>query len=80
LEVHLWQADDYAHIKVKDNGEGIAPDLVSRIFEPFFSTKDEGSGLGLSISHSIVEAHGGQIDVQSQPGVGTEFRISLPMA
>jgi two-component system NtrC family sensor kinase len=80
LEVHLWQADEYAHIKVKDNGEGIAPDLVSRIFEPFFSTKDEGSGLGLSISHSIVEAHGGQIDVQSQPGVGTEFRISLPMA
>ena len=80
LDIQLWQDNGYAHITVKDTGEGIAPDLVTQIFEPYFSTKDEGFGLGLSISHSLIEAHGGQVDVESKPGVGTKFRISLPLS
>jgi signal transduction histidine kinase len=69
-------------ITVGDDGPGIPPEVVSRIFDPFFTTKDvgEGSGLGLSIVHGIVDRHGGRIDVDSQPGVGTVFRVTLPVA
>jgi signal transduction histidine kinase len=69
-------------ISVADDGPGIPPDVVPRIFDPFFTTKDvgEGSGLGLSIVHGIIERHGGRIRVDSQIGVGTTFRIALPIA
>ena len=71
--------DDHVVIEIRDNGDGIPEDVLPRIFDPFFTTKDvgEGSGLGLSIVHGILERHGGQIDVESQPG-GTTFRIRLP--
>ena len=67
-------------IEVRDNGEGIPHEVLSRIFDPFFTTKDvgEGSGLGLSIVHGIVERHGGTIEVDSTPDVGTRFRVQLP--
>ncbi len=67
-------------ITVSDDGPGIPPDIIPRIFDPFFTTKDvgEGSGLGLSIVHGIVDRHGGRIEVQSQLGQGTTFRITLP--
>jgi len=67
-------------ITVSDDGPGIAADVIPRIFDPFFTTKDvgEGSGLGLSIVHGIVDRHGGRIEVESQPGQGTTFRITLP--
>lgn len=65
-------------ITVQDSGGGMTADIVSQIFEPFFSTKDIGTGLGLSISYAIVEAHGGHIEVQSTPGVGSLFSICLP--
>jgi two-component system NtrC family sensor kinase len=67
-------------IEVRDNGQGIPSDVLPRIFDPFFTTKDvgEGSGLGLSIVHGIVERHGGTIEVDSTPGVGTRFRVHLP--
>ncbi|GAB4340596.1 MAG: hypothetical protein Kow0099_16650 [Candidatus Abyssubacteria bacterium] len=67
-------------IVISDTGEGIAPELLPRIFDPFFSTKDDGVGLGLSLVHKIVENHNGRIRVNSVPGAGTTFVISLPTA
>jgi signal transduction histidine kinase len=65
-------------LTVRDSGAGIAPEHQSRIFDPFFTTKDDGTGLGLAIVHALVEAHRGRIDVESVPGEGTAFTITLP--
>ncbi len=66
--------------EVRDRGTGIKKELLTKIFDPFFSTKDrsEGTGLGLSICHSIVAEHGGGIEVESQEGKGSVFRVILP--
>lgn len=69
-----------AVIEVRDTGAGIPPEVQIRLFEPFFTTKAAGSGLGLSISAQIVEAHGGQIECETQLNVGTAFRMLLPIA
>ena len=63
-----------------DTGEGISPDILPNIFDPFFTTKavDEGTGLGLSVSHGIIESHGGKIWAESKPGNGTTLFIRLP--
>ncbi|MHC4943154.1 MAG: sensor histidine kinase [Planctomycetota bacterium] len=73
-------------VRVRDSGMGIPEDRIDRIFEPFYTTKDpdadtsaRGSGLGLSVSYSIVEAHGGTIEVQSKEGEGTVFIVTLPI-
>jgi two-component system NtrC family sensor kinase len=71
---------DYALFIVEDNGKGIAEDIIDKIFEPFMTTKDDGSGLGLFISYGIVENHGGDIEVESQWGQGTRFTVKLPLA
>jgi signal transduction histidine kinase len=68
-----------ATVRLRDNGCGIARDKIERIFNPFFSTKDKGTGLGMAISKKIVEAHEGAIDVVSEPGRGTEFAVTLPL-
>jgi signal transduction histidine kinase len=67
-------------VAIADNGPGMSPDVKGRIFDPFFTTKDvgEGSGLGLSIVHGIVERHQGSIEVESELGEGTCFRVTLP--
>lgn len=67
-------------IRVADTGEGIRQEYLSRIFDPFFSTKDSGTGLGLAIVHRIIESHGGSVAVRSVAGRGTVFRIILPLA
>lgn len=67
-------------IEVKDNGKGIAPEHQARIFTPFFTTKPEGTGLGLSLGHRIVADHGGRLTFGSVEGRGTTFRIELPAA
>jgi len=66
---------------VKDDGEGMSPELKDRAFEPFFTTKDDGKGvgLGLAVVYGIVQAHGGDIEVESVPGSGTLFRVTLPV-
>ncbi len=68
-------------LEVRDDGEGMSPELKERIFEPFFTTKDEGKGvgLGLAVVYGIVQAHGGDIEVESTPGKGTLFRVTLPV-
>jgi signal transduction histidine kinase len=63
---------------VGDNGTGIAEEDRDRIFEPYFTTKPSGLGLGLDLTRRIVEAHGGKIVVDSQPGEGTRIRVHLP--
>ena len=68
----------YVKISVKDNGEGIPEEIQDRIFDPFFSTKEEGRGLGLYSAYLIATRHGGDIDFESHPGRGTTFHILLP--
>lgn len=63
--------------RVRDNGRGMAPDVVARLFEPFFTTRAEGTGLGLAIARGVARAHGGGIDVTSAPGVGSEFTLTV---
>jgi PAS domain S-box-containing protein len=67
-------------IEVSDTGTGIAPSDAERVFNPFFTTRDGGTGLGLALTHKIVDDHSGTIDFQSRPGAGTTFRITLPVA
>jgi len=67
-----------ARLTVRDNGPGISPDVLPRIFDPFYTTKTEGTGLGLSISYGIVRDHKGTIDVESLPGQGTTFILTFP--
>jgi PAS domain S-box-containing protein len=71
----------FVRVDVRDTGIGMAPDVLKRIFEPFFTTKPvgKGTGLGLSICHGIVAAAGGEIEVQSTPGLGSRFRVRLPV-
>jgi len=64
-------------IIIVDSGCGIPKEYLSRLFDPFFSTKEKGTGLGLAIAHEIVQAHGGSIEVESEVGKGTTFRIYL---
>jgi len=65
-------------IEVEDDGSGIAPDVLPRLFDPFFSTKDGGNGLGLALTQQIVKDHGGDLAVQSTLGKGTTFTVSVP--
>jgi signal transduction histidine kinase len=67
-------------LRIRDSGAGIARADMSKIFDPFFSTKERGTGLGLALVQQIVVDHGGQIDVESAPGEGTAFTIALPRA
>ena len=69
-------------IHLRDNGTGIKPDIISHVFDPFYTTKDvgEGMGLGLSICHTIIENHGGTLEAKSEYGQWTEFSFDLPLA
>jgi two-component system NtrC family sensor kinase len=82
LAVKTWSEDGLVRVEVTDNGPGIAPEHLSRIYDPFFTTKAarKGTGLGLSVSYGIVREHGGSIEVDSRPGAGTRFRVELPAA
>jgi PAS domain S-box-containing protein len=78
VSVQTGKRADEVCIEVVDHGPGIAPEMIDKIFTPFFTTKDKGSGLGLAVALSIVQNHGGRIQVSSKPGAGTVFRVSLP--
>jgi two-component system sensor kinase FixL len=79
-ELVVWTApaaDDMVAVSVADTGAGIAPDMVSKLFQPFVTTKQQGLGIGLSISRTIIESHGGQIMVEPNTGGGTIFCFTL---
>jgi hypothetical protein len=80
LRVRVQAVPGWVSVEVRDTGVGIPADDVPRIFDPFFSTKEKGTGLGLSVSYAIVNAHGGELLVQSTPGRGTAFTLRLPTA
>jgi signal transduction histidine kinase len=73
-------ADGGVCLDLIDTGPGMPAEVLAQVFKPFFSTKPGGTGLGLSITRKIVEAHGGRIGVQSEPGRGTKFSLWLPAA
>jgi two-component system NtrC family sensor kinase len=71
--------DRFLVIRVRDTGSGITPDAQSKLFQPFFTTKPHGTGLGLATSQQIVFEHNGHLIVDSQPGKGTTFTTLLPL-
>ncbi len=80
ITLRSGQQGDWVWLEVEDNGKGIDPTILNRIYEPFFTTKPvgKGTGLGLALSYNIVQKHSGRIEVASQPGQGTRFRVWLP--
>jgi signal transduction histidine kinase len=71
--------EQFLRIHIRDDGPGIPPEIQDRIFAPFFTTKKNGTGIGLSMAQKIVHAHGGVLDMDSEIGKGTEFIIKIPM-
>jgi two-component system, NtrC family, sensor kinase len=81
LTIRSRQDKDSIRIEVRDTGQGIAPENLQRIYDPFFTTKvaRKGTGLGLSVTYGIVQEHGGSIEVRSQVGQGTTFVLDFPL-
>jgi len=79
LTISTSASDDKLLLAIRDTGSGMTPDQVKRIFEPFATTKSRGLGLGMPYAQKIIQEHGGQIIVESQPKKGTEVRIELPV-
>ncbi|HET7105350.1 MAG TPA: ATP-binding protein [Candidatus Acidoferrum sp.] len=79
VEIALSREGDQVLIIVNDNGKGISPDALPKIFRPFFTTRKAGTGLGLSLASGIIQSHGGNIEARSTLGQGTQFRIQLPI-
>jgi two-component system NtrC family sensor kinase len=81
LRLKTELSDDGGQVlfRVRDTGPGMSAEQVNRLFEPFYTTKPNGTGLGMAISYGIIERHGGTIDVSSEPGEGTTFVVTLPV-
>jgi signal transduction histidine kinase len=81
IVVRSGDAGEEVWVEIEDNGSGIAPEHLSRVFDPFFTTKPvgRGTGLGLSLAYGIVQKHQGRIEVRSEPGRGSCFRVTLPV-
>ncbi len=76
---HSEMDGDFVRLMIRDEGAGIEPAVIDRIFDPYFTTKDGGNGLGLAVSHSIISKHNGHLQVESTPGKGTVFIIDFPV-
>jgi len=79
VSIKVGMDKEYLRLIVSDTGRGIEPENIKKVFEPYFTTKREGSGIGLSLSKSIIEEHGGKIKIRSIRGRGTEVEIYLPL-
>jgi signal transduction histidine kinase len=81
ITIRTGAAGQHAWVEIEDDGCGIPKENLSRIFDPFFTTKPvgKGTGLGLSLSYGIVQKHGGRLEVDSEPGRGTRFRVTVPV-
>ena len=80
IEVALRQEGEYAVVRIQDNGKGISRESLPKIFKPFFTTRKEGTGLGLPLAKGIVESHKGKIKVTSELGRGAQFEVWLPIS
>ena len=82
IALSVTQSAEVAFVRITDSGRGISGALLSKVFDPFYTTMPvgQGTGLGLSICYSIVQQHGGTIEISSQEGVGTSVLITLPLA
>jgi signal transduction histidine kinase len=79
LRIRVRREQNWAVIQIADDGEGIAPELMPRIFELYFTTKAKGSGIGLAMTYRIVQMHGGAVEVVSEAGQGAVFTMRLPV-
>ncbi len=79
MRIHVKREREHAVLTISDDGSGIPPELMPRIFELYFTTKPKGSGIGLAMTYRIVQMHGGSMEVQSEVGLGTIFTIRLPV-
>lgn len=79
IHISIDTEDSFQRIDFRDNGEGMNPEVLQRIGEPFYTTKDDGNGLGMMILHNIIDSHGGRIDITSEVGIGTTVSIFLPL-
>ncbi|KGX84298.1 ATP-binding protein [Pontibacillus marinus] len=79
IKVHSYKDHNQVKIDVTDNGKGIPDHILKHVAEPFYTTKEKGSGIGLMVCYNLIEKHEGTINVQSNPGQGTTFTITLPL-
>ncbi|NUT14311.1 MAG: GHKL domain-containing protein, partial [Cupriavidus sp.] len=79
LIVTSYREQDNVVVSVQDHGAGIPADVLGQVFEPFFTTKEDGMGMGLAICRSIIEAHGGTLEVRNRRSGGSEFMFRLPV-
>ncbi|OQY33864.1 MAG: hypothetical protein B6241_06530 [Spirochaetaceae bacterium 4572_59] len=79
MSISTQYKDDFVILKISDTGSGISRDSIRKIFEPYYTTKDNGSGLGLTLVYKVVKEHGGEIQVHSKENLGTTFSILLPV-
>jgi len=78
IDITLSSQDKMVAIIIRDNGVGMSRDVLGKIGTPFFTTKESGNGIGLSICYNIIEGHGGRIEVDSEVGKGSIFSVILP--
>jgi signal transduction histidine kinase len=79
IDVRLAESDGTIVLNVVDGGKGISEEIVDRVFEPYFSTKSVGTGLGLPLTKTIIEKHGGEISLESKDGQGTTVTVTIPI-
>ena len=80
ISIRTSRVEHFAQLSVSDRGSGIPEEKLTQVFEPFFTSKAEGMGMGLSIARTIIEAHHGQISAKNRDHGGASFRIKLPLS